>query len=304
MFMKRGYLLAVALVLLAAVAGSSVAAEPRKGGTLRIAASSLQQLDPYKTAANDETNLISLIFDPLFIISKDEFRPAPHLAESWENPNDTTWVFRLRKGVYFQDGNSVFPRGAKREVTADDVVYSVNRFRNVSTAFTLGEIVSVKALDRYTVEIKTPSPSPFLVNDPNRLARVVIVPREAVEKLGEDGFAKNPIGSGPFKLKSFTPDHGAVLERNVDYWLPVYLDRVEFEVIPDPTVQTIAVSSGEVDVVPYLFNVDTMATVSKNPKLKLLSRGGSYRGLGFNVNKAPFDEFEVRDAISKAIDID
>ncbi len=305
--MSRRLLLAVVatlLVSLVALPATGVMQSPQKGGILRIAATTIQQLDPYKTAANDETNVIGLVFDPLVIIGKDGFEAKPHLAESWERPDDYTWIFHLRKGVYFQEGNAVFPKGARREVTADDVVYSINRFMNVSTAFTIGEVDEVKALDRYTVQITTPVPNPFLVDDPNRLASVGIVPKEAVEKLGEDGFAMNPIGSGPFILKSFAPDQSVVLERNPDYWLPVYLDGVEFVVIPDPTVQTMALTAGEVDVVPYIFNVDAMATLSRNPRLQMLSRGGSYRGIGFNVTTPPFDEFAVRDAISKAVDID
>src|SRR5690606_32586178 len=124
--------------------------------------------------------------------------------------------FHLRPGVYFQDGNPVFPEGQGREVTADDVVYSIQRFQEVSTAFTLGAIASVEALDRYTVQLKTAHPDPFLIVDPNRLARVAIVPREAIEQLGEDGFAQHPIGSGPFKLRRFIPDEEVVLERNED----------------------------------------------------------------------------------------
>lgn len=306
MLRRCGSPLAVAVLLFLALTVSVPAAmaQPKSGGVLRIVATSVQQLDPYKTAANDEIHAISLVYDPLFILSKDNFKPAPHLAESWENPDDRTWIFHLRKGVLFHDGNSVFPKGTRRELTADDVVYSIERFRKVSTAFTLGEISSVKALDRFTVEIKTPHPEPFLVNDPNRLARVVVMAREVVEKLGEDGVAKNPIGTGPFKLKNFVPDQGLVFEKNPNYWLPVYLDRVEFVVIPDPTVQTIALSSGEVDVIPYLFNVDAMATLAKDSNLKLYSRGGSYRGLGFNVKTPPFDELAVRDAIAKMLDID
>ncbi|MEA4884210.1 MAG: ABC transporter substrate-binding protein [Clostridia bacterium] len=302
--LKRTILTIAACLLIVTASVSVIGATPVNGGTLKIAATSMQQLDPYKTAANDETNLCGLVFDPLVIISKDNFMPIPHLAEKWETPDDLTWIFRIHKGVYFQEGNDIFKKGAKREVTADDVVYSINRFLKVSTKFTLGDIKSVKALDRYTVEIKTPTPSPFLVADSNRLASVGIVPHEAIEKLGEDGFAKRPIGSGPFQLKSFSPDQGAVLERNPNYWLPVHIDKVEFVVIPDPTVQIMALTAGEVDVVPYLFNIDAMATVAKNPKLETMGRGGSYRGLGFNVTKPPFNELAVRDAISKAMDID
>lgn len=282
----------------------SVASAQSRGGTLRIAYSSIQQLDPYKSASSDEINAFSLVFDPLFIIGKDDFQPVPNLAERWETPDDTTWLFHLRPGVMFQDGNVVFAEGQAREVTAEDVVYSINRFQDVSTAFTLGNIESVRAVDRYTVEIKTAGPDPFLVTDPNRLTRAVIVPREAIELLGEEGFARQPIGSGPFKLTAFTPDQKLEFIRNDNYWLPVNIDAVEFVFIPDPTVQTIALESGDIDVVPYLLNIDSVSQLSDNPDVVLLERGGSYRGLGFNVTTAPFDEIAVRDAISKAIDID
>jgi ABC-type transport system substrate-binding protein/Zn-dependent protease with chaperone function len=296
--------MAGAILIVLAIFIATVATAQTQGGTLRIAYASIQQLDPYKSANNDEINAFSQVFDSLIVISKDDFQPIPHLALSWETPDDTTWVFTLREGVTFHDGNEVFPEGAGRELTADDVVYSINRFLEVSTAFTLGNIESATALDRYTVEIKTTDPDPFLITDPNRLARVLIVPQEAVEQLGEEGFARNPIGSGPFKLVSFTPDQRLEFSRNEDYWLPVNLDGVEFIFIPDPTVQTIALEAGEVDVISYIFNIDSVTQLSENPDLTLIERGGSYRGLGFNVTTPPFDEFEVRDAISKAMNID
>lgn len=294
--------LVVFLLLVASV--TTLGHSQQTGGTLRIAYSSIQQLDPFKTAANDEINAFSQVFDALFVIGKDDFQPVPHVAESWEAIDDLTWEFRIRPGITFQDGNDVFPEGQGREVTAEDVKYSIERFLDVSTSFTLGEIDSVDVIDTYTVRIRTAAPDPFLTTDVNRLARVVIVPREAVEFYGEEGFARNPIGSGPFELVSFVPDQALRFERNEDYWLPVYLDAVEFVFIPDPTVQTIAVEAGEVDVVPYLFNIDSVEQLSTVPGLSLYPRGGSYRGLGFNVTTAPFDEFPVRDAISKMLNID
>lgn len=292
------------VLIILAIAVAAIATAQTQGGTLRIAYASIQQLDPYKSANNDEINAFSQVFDSLIVISKDDFQPIPHLAVSWETPDDTTWIFTLRQGVTFHDSNEVFPEGQGRELTADDVVYSINRFLEVSTAFTLGNIESVTALDRYTVEIKTTDPDPFLITDPNRLARVLIVPQEAVAQLGEEGFARNPIGSGPFKLVSFIPDQRLEFRRNENYWLPVNLDGVEFVFIPDPTVQTIALEAGEIDVISYIFNIDSVAQLSENPDLTLIERGGSYRGLGFNVTTPPFDEFEVRDAISKALNID
>lgn len=294
---------ALVLVILPMLLTSVVSAQAQ-GGTLRIAYSTIQQLDPYKSANSDEINAYAQIFDPLITFSQDDYQPVPHLAESWETPDDTTWVFKLREGVTFQDGNDVFPEGEGRELTADDVVYSINRFLEVSTAFTLGDIEEVAAVDRYTVRIKTAAPDPFLVTDPNRLGRVLIVPREAIEQLGEEEFARNPVGSGPFEITSFTPDQSLEFTRNEDYWLPINLGGLEFVFIPDPTVQTIALESGDVDVIPYIFNVDSVSQLSENPDLTLIEGFGSYRGLGFNVTTPPFDELAVRDAISKAIDID
>lgn len=294
-----------ASVLLAASASGLSLAQPRRGGILRVAFSGIRQLDPYKTGGNNaESNAVSLIFDPLFYLSKDNFEPSPCLAEKWSTPDDTTWVFTLRKGVKFQDDNPVFARGQGREVVADDVVYSLDRYVKTANAFPLGTLKSVRAVDKYTVEIKKAAPDPFFLIDPNRLARVHIVPREAIEKLGDDGFAQNPIGTGAFKLKSFTPNQSLGFERNEDYWIPVNLDGVQFVYLPDPTVAALALQGGRIDVIPYLFNIDSARQLSKNPNLKLLGRGGSYRGLGFNVKTPPFDSQLVRDSIAKALDID
>lgn len=291
--------------MLLVLSSTAFAATPRAGGTLRVAVSSLQSLQLYKTAANDITDAQSTIFDSLFILSKDDFKPIPSLAEGWKNPDPLTWVFSIRKGVLFHDDNPVFSKGTKREVTAEDVVYSIDFMMKTSTAWTLGPVTGVKALDRYTVEITTKTPQPFLVNDPNRLCRVCIIPKEAIDKLGEDGFAKYPIGTGAFKFKSFSPDSGLLLVKNPAYWLPVYLDAVEFVVIPDPLAQSIALQSGEIDVIKHLFNLEMADSFEKNAKFDVIrSGGGSYRGLGFNVTVAPYNNAAVRKAISMLLDID
>lgn len=304
--MKGKTAIRTALVLiLILLATSAQAATPRAGGKLRIAVSSMQSLQLYKTAANDITDAQSTIFDSLFTLSKNGFKPIPALAESWTNPDPTTWVFTIRKGVLFHDDNPVFPKGTKREVTADDVVYSITFMMKTSTAWTLGPVTDVKALDKYRVQISTKTPQPFLVNDPNRLCRVAIIPKEAIDKLGEDGFAKYPIGTGAFKFKSFSPDSGLLLLKNAAYWMPVYLDSVEFVVIPDPIAQSIAIQSGEVDIIKHLFNLEMADSFEKMAKFDVIrSGGGSYRGIGFNVTVAPFSNPAVRKAISMLLDID
>ncbi len=304
--MRKKFHIVLSLVALAMIACATFAgAAPRSGGTLKIAVSSIQNLELYKTAENDIVEAQSVIFDSLFNLSKNDFRPIPALAESWTNPDPKTWVFKIRKGVKFQDENEVFPKGKSREVTADDVVYSIDFMMKTSTAWTLGPVTSVKALDRYTVEIKTETPQPFLVNDPNRLCRMMVIPKEAIDKLGVDGFAKRPIGSGPFKIKSFSPDSGLLLVKNTSYWLPVYLDAVEFVVIPDPVAQTIALQSGDVDVIKYLFNLEMADSFEKNPAFTVTrSGGGSWRGIGFNTAVEPYNNPAVRKGLSMLMDID
>ncbi|GAB6277904.1 MAG: ABC transporter substrate-binding protein [Rectinema sp.] len=303
--LKRSTIFLAWILTLMAIAIPVSAATPVVGGTLRIAVSSLQNLQLYKTAQNDITDAQSCIFDALFALGKDNFKPIPALAESWSNPDPLTWVFKIRKGVKFHDDNPVFPKGKSREVTADDVVFSINFMMKTTTAWTLGPVTSVKALDRYTVEVKTQTPQPFLINDPNRLCRVAIIPKEAIDQLGEDGFAKYPIGTGPFKFKSFSPDSGLLLVKNSSYFLPIYLDAVEFVVIPDPISQSIALQSGEVDIIKYLFNLEMADSFEKNANFNVIrSAGGSYRGLGFNVTVEPFNKQQVRKGFSMLLDID
>ena len=298
--MKTRHPLFACTLSLALAAGGALAQD---GGTLRIAYSAVKQLDPYKIVSDDEINVTSQIFDTL-VYTDQKVRSRPLLATSWSAPDSTTWILNLRHGVKFQDDNPVFAKGQGRELVADDVVYSLNRFIKTSTVFTLGDVKGVRALGKYRVEIKTNKPNPFLVSDPNRLARVAIVPHEGIEKLGEDGFAKAPIGSGPFKLRPYTPNGTITLDRNPGYWLPTKLAQVQFVYLPDPTVATLALQGGRVDAISYLLNVDSATQLATQPNVKLIEGAGSYRGLGFNLKTAPFNDFAVRDAISKAMDID
>ncbi len=289
-------LFAVALLSLALV-GVAVTGQQ----VLKLAVGDLENVDPMDLGGrNPDVSVASLVCDNLVFLGKDDFLPKPELAVSWEAVDDYTWVFHLREGVMFQDGNAVFPEGQAREVTADDVVYSIGRAKEVAVYLVLSEIESATALDRYTVEIKTAQPAPFLL-DVHHLASVMIIPHEAVEILGDD-LKISPIGSGPFEIQEFVPGERAVLTRNEDYWLTPNLDEVQFIVIPDPAAAIIALEAGEVDIVTY-------GPADEGPRLldlgfSVSGRGGSYRGVGFNVTTPPFDDYRVRRAISLALDVD
>ena len=268
---------------------------------LKISVGDLENVDPHDLGGrNADASVASLACDQLVVVGRYDFQPQPELATSWEFVDDLTWVFHIREGVMFQDGNAVFAEGEARELTADDVVYSIERAKEVAVHLVLSEIESATALDRYTVEIKTTEPAPFLLGG-FHLANVMIVPFEAVEILGEN-LKTTPIGSGPYEVQEFIPGERAVLTRNEDYWLDANIDEIQFIVIPDPAAAIIALEAGEIDVVSY-------GPADEGPRLleqgfSISGRGGSYRGVGFNVTTPPFDDYRVRRAISLALDVD
>jgi ABC-type transport system substrate-binding protein len=297
MKMKRFVVLCMIASLAIATVGIGVAAQQ----VLKISVGDLENVDPMDLGGrNPDAMVASLVCDNLVFLGKDDFLPKPELAVSWEAVDDLTWVFHLREGVMFQDGNAVFAEGESRELTADDVVYSIQRAKEVAAYLMLSEIDSATAIDRYTVEVKTTAPAPFLL-DVHHLASVMIIPQEAVDQLGDD--LKNaPIGSGPFELQTFLPGEMAVLVKNEDYWLDSNLDEVQFIVIPDPSAAVIALEAGVIDVISY-------GPADEGPRLleagfTVAGRGGSYRGVGFNVTTPPFDDYRVRRAISLALDVD
>lgn len=297
MNVRKWLVLCMIASLAIATVGIGIAARQ----VLKIAVSDLENVDPMDLGGrNSDSMVASLVCDNLVFLGKDDFLPKPELAVSWEAVDDLTWIFHLREGVMFQDGNAVFAEGEARELTADDVVFSIQRAKEVAVYLVLSEIESVTAIDRYTVEVKTTAPAPFLL-DVHHLASVMIIPQEAVDVLGDD-IKISPIGSGPFELQSFMPGEQAVLIKNEDYWLDSNLDEVQMIVISDPSASIIALEAGVVDVVSY-------GPADEGPRLLeegflVAGRGGSYRGVGFNVTQPPFDDYRVRRAMSLALDVD
>lgn len=305
--MKRSsMILALAAAVVLAAGLTSAAGEPRRGGTLRIAVMSVTTLDPIMTANDPDYAVISQMFNSLVRIGKDG-EVIPDLAVSWENPDDQTWIFKIRRGVQWHDGNRIFPEGRSRDVTAEDIRYTYELIMKPETkspfAGALASVASMEVPDPYTLVIRTKYPDPFLL-DTIRLAGIGIVPKEAYESLGPAGFARSPVGSGPFEFVEWMPDDHVTLRRNEDYWKTPYLDRVEFRIIPDLTVATLALEAGDVDAVLAVPPED-VARLKKDSRFQVYrSSLGFYRGLGFNVQRAPFDDVRVRKALAMAVNID
>ena len=189
--------------------------DPVKGGTLTISLSaSPSKLDPIHYSGVYESQIIKNVCDTLIDYNKDLSEYVPSLATDWTVSDDgMTYVFNIRQGVKFQKGQ--YQDG--REMTAEDVAYSLNRSGELSDSNRLSMLDKAEATGDYevTCTLKTANSS-FLTALTD--AGNAIVPKEEVEGWGDD-FGSHLVGTGPFSLESFQLDQQAVLKKNADYWL-------------------------------------------------------------------------------------
>ncbi len=255
------------------------------------------QLDPHMTSAYASFQVLENVYDTL-VQPAEDLSMEPALAESWDISDDNlTWTFTLRDGVKFHNG---------RDLVADDVVYSFERIIEEGlNGWRFGAVDTITAPDDSTVVITLKQPSPNLLVSIAGFKGMAIIPKEIVE----DGtIGTKPVGTGPFRFVSRSPDEGIVLEKNTDYWradegLPK-LDEVKFIQIPDAGTKLTALRTGEVhwiDSVPPQdiegLSNESGITVGRVP-------GGDYHYFALNQMRTPFDDLRVRRAIATAIDRD
>ncbi|MEN3026975.1 MAG: ABC transporter substrate-binding protein [Chlorobiota bacterium] len=252
------------------------------GGTYRVnEVGEVRSLDPVQINDVTSAHVAEQLYDKLLTLDEN-LRLQPELAERWEvSPDGLVYRYFLRRGVLFHD-NPCFPGGRGRELTAEDVKYSLTRACDFRTG-TLGydyfrgkvkgadayfeatrraaqqggspdvsEVEGFVVRDRYTFEIHLTRPfAPFEYYV--SLVTFAIVPREAVEHYGAD-FFRNPVGSGPFVFVSWVPDRELILRRNPNYWqrdehgnqLP-YLDAIRFSFIKDDKTQFLEFRRGNLE---------------------------------------------------------
>jgi peptide/nickel transport system substrate-binding protein len=188
---------------------------------------------------------------------------APSLAESWTASSDgLTYEFSLRQGVRFHNGDPV---------TADDVKFSFERYRGVSARMLKERVRQVQVVDpqRVRFQLKDPWPDFLTFYATPATGAAWIVPRKYVEKVGDEGFKKAPIGAGPYRFVSFTPGVELVMDANEQYWRKVpSVKRLVFKVVPDEVTRIAMLKRGEIDVA-YTFRGATAEEVGRTPGLTL-----------------------------------
>jgi peptide/nickel transport system substrate-binding protein len=200
-------------------------------------------LDPQLHNALSSRMVYSNIFDNL-VLRDAEGNPNEGLALSWTPISDTVWEIKLREGVTFHNGEPF---------TGEDVKFWFDRMLDPETEMqsffrSRFELVSgVEVVDDHTVHINTKEPFPIL---PSRLTEVYIVPHEYFEEVGDEGFSKNPIGTGAYQFVEWVRDDHITLEANDDYWggAPSIKD-VTFRVVPEPSTRVSELLAGSADIV-------------------------------------------------------
>jgi peptide/nickel transport system substrate-binding protein len=187
---------------------------------------------------------------------------APSLAESWSVSKDgLVYEFALRKGARFHNGDPV---------TAEDVKFSFERYRGTSNKMIKDRVAAVEAPDPARVRFRLKQPWPdFLTFYASATGAGWIVPKKYVEKVGDEGFKKAPVGAGPYKFVSFNPGVELVLEAFDQYWRKTpSVKRLVFRVISDESTRLAALKRGEVDIV-YSVRGELAEELQRTPGLTL-----------------------------------
>ncbi|UYZ14566.1 ABC transporter substrate-binding protein [Brevibacillus sp. WF146] len=291
-------LLAAIMSIVFVLAGCSSSSSTSEGQKELVVAfdSDVPTMDPHM---HNEPNAITInwhIFDSLLYLSRD-LKIEPGLAESYERKDDLTWVFKLRKGVTFHNGEPL---------DAEAVKFSLERVLNEQQKSpqrgNISAISTVTAIDPYTVEIKTKEPYNLL---PHRLFYLSIVPPKYLQEVGDQGFAEKPVGTGPYKFVEWVKGDKIVLEANPNYFKGApKIGKVTFRVIPEVATQIAELQSGGVDII-RMVPPDMLAQLEGNPQLAVTSTPLlRVYYLAFDTRKKPFDDVRVRQAMNYAVDID
>jgi peptide/nickel transport system substrate-binding protein len=259
-------LLIVALVLvLLSGAGPALAADD---GTMTIGLHVTlvsRWLDPAETEALITPFMVLYALHDALVKPMPAGIMTPSLAESWTVSKDgTSYEFLLRKGVKFHNGDPVTP---------EDVKFSFERYKGSGAPLLKDKVkdVQVVAPNRVRFVLKEPWPDFMAFYGTSATGAGWIVPKKYVEKVGEDGFKKAPVGAGPYKLVSFTPGVELVVEAFPDYWRKApSVKRIVMRSIPDESTRAAAVKTGEVDIA-YLFGGAIAGDLRGTPGIKVVA---------------------------------
>ena len=283
--------------------GSTAAQAAPPAGVLKEAIHwglSADWLDPATNAGLVPSQITLYLFHDALLKPMPDGTYSPCLAESWTiSPDSKVYEFKLRSGVKFHNGDPM---------TAEDVIFSFQRYKASQAKIIQGKIEKMEAVNpllvRFTFKEAFPDFLEYLL--PGASAIGWVVPKKYIEKVGEAGFKKNPIGAGPYKFVEFVTGVRLVGEAFEDYWRKVpSIKRMEFHIVSEPATRLAMARRGEVDIATLMQGV-FYEDLKKDPKLRMLPPLSPTRWLVYLASqwdpKSPWSDGRVRKAASLAID--
>src|SRR2546425_2391170 len=237
---------------------SAEAGQPKRGGILRVRGYDPPHFDHHQTLNFKTNTTLSFAYSTLarYKVGADvepgTFTTEPHLAESWETPDDTTYIFHLRQGIKWHNK----PPLNGRELVADDVKFTYDRFLSEpgnANRYMLDLIERVEVVDRYTVKFVLKEPYVWLVNALAYPWSMWIIAPEVVQQFGDLKKPESAIGTGPFLLERYEPNVKAVFKRHPEYFRTgqPYVDGVEWVVLEDESTGLAMYRTGQIDCGPW-----------------------------------------------------
>ncbi len=287
---------------------------PKRGGILHVRGWDPVHFDPHLTRNFKTHTALSFVYSKLLRhkvgpeIQPGVFTVEPDLAERWETPDDTTYIFHLRQGVKWQNK----PPVNGRELVAEDVKFTFDRFlteKGNPERQLLESVDRVEVVDRHTVKFLLKEPFVWLLDILANAMCMWIVAPEVVQKYGDLKKVDTAIGTGPFILEHYEPNVKTLFKRNPEYFRQgqPYVDGVEWLVLDDESTGLAMYRTGQIDAGPganwAVRQPDLESLKQSHPHLRYQDiQATNATVIWMRTDKPPFTDVRVRRAISHAID--
>lgn len=274
--------------------------------TIGMNTDAFQSMDPATFRGRETETVVRNMFDALLTRTTDG-RVVPELAESWIQVDDLTYIFTLRNGPKFHNGDAV---------AVEDVVFTFERVLSPTgidgkpspRRDLLGPLSAVELVGTNQVRFLLSAPFPVFLQ---AIVHFQIVPKKHIQRVGDLGFASKPIGTGPFRFVAGDLKSEIIMERFPDYYggspmlppvWPAKLPKVIFRCMPEPFNRLAALLAGEVDIIQAV-PTDLIEWLAASRSTQILTAEGTraYQ-IEFNTRRPPFDDVRVRRAVNHAID--
>ena len=264
-------------------------------------------LDPAMHRSRTVESVLRNIFDGL-VTRDSQMQVVPEIAKSWRRLDELTWEFEIREGIHFHNGDPL---------TAEDAAFTIQRTitpeaiggQSSPRKGLLGSVVAAEAVAAHTLRISTAQPYPIL---PKMLAFHEIVPKVYIQRVGDEEFARHPVGAGPFVFAQHVRGERIVMERFDQYYGgspdipqagPAKVKRLVFLPIPEIATRLSALLAGEIDIAEKI-PPHAASLVDEDPDTQLSTCSGTRTFfIALNCTQPPFDDVRVRKAVAYGLDI-